>query len=108
MEGESAAVVDRAILMVSEIATNAIQHAGTNFIVRIDRSEDAIRVEIVDAGEGVPAVRFTSPSEVSGRGLRIVEELADTWGVRPSALGPGKTVWFTVGLAGLNEDLSHP
>jgi anti-sigma regulatory factor (Ser/Thr protein kinase) len=99
MEGASATVVDRAILMVSEIATNAIQHAGTNFTLRIDRSEDAICFEIIDEGDGVPTVRFTSPSEMSGRGLRIVKELADTWGVRPSALGPGKTVWFTIGLA---------
>jgi hypothetical protein len=46
----------------------------------------------------MPTVRRPEPSEPSGRGLRIVQELADSFGVRELRGTPGKTVWFVVGL----------
>jgi anti-sigma regulatory factor (Ser/Thr protein kinase) len=83
--------------MVSELATNSIRHAGTGFQVRVERSADEVRVEVIDRGSGVPAVRSPTPSDTSGRGLRIVENFADNWGVRSSP--PGKSVWFTLALS---------
>ena len=51
----------------------------------------------------MPTVRVPTISEPSGRGLRIVRELADSYGVRPLADAPGKTVWFVVNLDRASE-----
>lgn len=91
-------VVDRVALLVSELATNAVRHAGTDFIVRVQQTDDEISVEIADEGIGTPTLRRAEPRDASGRGLRIVEALADAWGVRPEPNGTGKTVWFTLSL----------
>lgn len=91
-------VLDRVALLVSELATNAVRHAGTDFIVRVEQTDEEIAVEIADAGEGTPMLRRAEPRDASGRGLRIVEALADSWGVRPDPNGAGKTVWFTLSL----------
>ena len=84
-------------VMVSELATNALRHAETPFSVRVEQAPGTVRVEVADGGEGRPAVRSPEPSEPSGRGLRIVESLSDTWGVT-AASGAGKTVWFTLAV----------
>ena len=96
IRGVARDIADSVALMVSELATNSLLHAGTGFQVRVDRSTEEVRVEVIDRGGGVPAVRTPAPSETSGRGLRIVENFADNWGVRSSP--PGKAVWFTLAL----------
>ena len=82
-------------LMVSELATNCIRHAATNFELTVCRTADEVRVEATDHAGGDPAIRSAKKTDLSGRGLRIVEMLADEWGVRRAA-GTGKTVWFTL------------
>jgi anti-sigma regulatory factor (Ser/Thr protein kinase) len=89
---------ERAALLVSELATNAIQHAHTDFVVRIEQAADEVRVEVADTGGGTPELQLADPHATSGRGLRIVNALADTWGVDPSAMGTGKTVWFRIAV----------
>ena len=84
-------------LMVSELATNCIRHAATNFELTVCRTPDEVRVEATDHAGGEPAIRSAKKSDSSGRGLRIVEMLADEWGVR-RAPGRGKTVWFTLSI----------
>ncbi|HTL84407.1 MAG TPA: ATP-binding protein [Acidimicrobiia bacterium] len=96
IRGVAREVADSVALMVSELATNSLRHAGTGFQVRVDRSSEEVHVEVIDRGGGVPAVRSPAPSDASGRGLRIVQDFADSWGVRSSP--PGKTVWFTLAL----------
>jgi len=86
-------VVDAAELMACELATNCVRHARTDFELAIS-SHGQIRIEVRDAGQGRPRLRSPTPREPSGRGLRIVEAMADTWGVIPSP--DGKTVWFTL------------
>jgi anti-sigma regulatory factor (Ser/Thr protein kinase) len=83
--------------MVSELATNAVSHAASGFTVVVDRHDDAISVEVVDTGPGRPAVRSPRPTDRSGRGLRIVDAFADTWGIDDRE--GRKAVWFTVRLA---------
>lgn len=85
-------VCEAAELMVSELATNCVRHARTGFELTIDAS--AIRVEVRDTGAGQPTVLHPSPREPSGRGLQIVQAMADAWGIVPAA--GGKTVWFTL------------
>ncbi len=110
-------VVAEIEIMVSELATNCVRHTVTDFVVRVERTGRAILVEVTDRGGGMPVVRRPEPSEPSGRGLRIVQELADSFGVRELQGTPGKTVWFVVSLdepAGptatdvpASRDLSH-
>jgi anti-sigma regulatory factor (Ser/Thr protein kinase) len=86
--------VDAIELMLSELATNAVKHAHSDFKVSIDDSGGEIRVEVRDTGRGQPVLRSPTPIEPSGRGLRIVEALSRAWGTVDSP--HGKTVWFTL------------
>jgi anti-sigma regulatory factor (Ser/Thr protein kinase) len=89
-------LADRLALVVSELASNAVLHAGTPFTVRVRRGHDVVRVEVVDRSAGQPAPRPLDPTAVSGRGLAIVDSLASSWGVEPS--GSGKCVWAELPL----------
>lgn len=83
------------VLMVSELATNCVLHAGSTFDIVIQHTGRYVRVEVTDAGPGLAAARSPRSNERNGRGLRIVESLAEDWGVIPAPAPPGKTVWFT-------------
>jgi anti-sigma regulatory factor (Ser/Thr protein kinase) len=84
------------LLVVSELATNAVLHSGTEFEVRVDESAGDVRVEVSDDGPGSP-VMLSPPSDAPhGRGLQIVNGLAGEWGVTRRSVVPGKTVWFSV------------
>ena len=91
-------VRDAAILMMSELATNAIVHAATGFEVVVDRSVDVLRIAVTDVGGGEPELRTPPSSEPHGRGLQIVKELSDGWGIIDDDDHSGKTVWCTVRL----------
>ena len=82
-----------AVLLVSELATNAVTHADSAFEVVVSVDGDRLRVEVSDADPGVPQVQWVPAGATSGRGLLIVETLASAWGVS-AAEGGGKTVWF--------------
>jgi anti-sigma regulatory factor (Ser/Thr protein kinase) len=86
--------MEAAELMTSELATNSVRHAHSDFELAILRSRDEIRVEVSDHGPGQPIMRSPTPREQSGRGLRIVQELSENWGISPSP--NGKLVWFTL------------
>lgn len=84
------------LLVVSELATNAVLHSGTAFEVRVDETASTVRVEVSDGGEGDP-VMLSPPLEAPhGRGLQIVNGLAGSWGVTQGPRAPGKTVWFSL------------
>jgi anti-sigma regulatory factor (Ser/Thr protein kinase) len=87
-------IVEAAELMTSELATNCVRHAHSDFELAIHRSREEIRVEVSDHGRGQPVMRSPAPREQSGRGLRIVQELAEDWGITPSP--NGKVVWFSL------------
>jgi anti-sigma regulatory factor (Ser/Thr protein kinase) len=80
-------------LMVSELATNSIRHAGAGFEIRVEHRGTEIRVEVRDGGGGGPPLRSPRPEDPHGRGLRIVDMLAARWGIDHGA-DAGKTVWF--------------
>jgi anti-sigma regulatory factor (Ser/Thr protein kinase) len=84
--------------MVSELATNCVRHTDTEFRVRVEHDSRCVRVEVTDRGHGMPTVRVPPSNEPTGRGLRIVRELSDSFGVEPLVEPPGKTVWFVVNL----------
>ena len=89
-------VVEMTELMVSELATNCFLHAGTGFDLSVCADGNTVRVEVTDRGSGRPHVLSPAPTQPSGRGLRIVENLSRSWGVTPHAAG--KTVWFELRL----------
>lgn len=94
LRDQSSEVVDAAELMVSELATNCVQHARTDFEVTI-HTRDQVRVEVRDADQrGRPEVQSPPPEAPSGRGLRIVQEISDEWGIVKAS--DGKTVWFVL------------
>lgn len=95
--GSPQEIIDRAGLLVSELASNAVRHAGSDFVLRLEQTPDQLEVEVTDKGPGSPVMQTPEARDLSGRGLRIVDILADSWGVRPSAEG-GKSVWFILAL----------
>jgi anti-sigma regulatory factor (Ser/Thr protein kinase) len=86
-------VTDAIVVVVTELASNAIRHARTAFTVRLSRTDGAVRVEVHDTGTGTPTERLVGPTDITGRGLQIVAALSDEWGVVAEPNGSGKTVW---------------
>jgi anti-sigma regulatory factor (Ser/Thr protein kinase) len=91
-------------LVVSELATNAVQHARTSFVLRLELVDDSLRIEVVDDGGGAPEVLHPRPDTPRGRGLLIVSQMADEWGVEPAIQGNGKQVWARFALRGEPPD----
>ena len=83
---------DAAELAVSEVVTNALVHAGTSIDVAVRVGSGGVRVEVRDGSRHAPAPRHYAPTAGTGRGLMLLEEMVDTWGV--VAQERGKTVWF--------------
>jgi anti-sigma regulatory factor (Ser/Thr protein kinase) len=90
-------VVENARLLVSELVGNAIRYATSEIRVCLQRTDGGrLRVEVHDDGNGEarPAPPPTAdPLRANGRGLLVVDEVADRWHVLDSGTG-GKTVWF--------------
>lgn len=85
---------DTVLLLVSEVVSNAVRHAGTPFELTVAVDESQVRVTVVDNDpSGRPEVQEQDPEATSGRGLYIVEQLASSWGAQ-SVEGNGKAVWF--------------
>jgi anti-sigma regulatory factor (Ser/Thr protein kinase) len=85
------------MVMVSELATNAVKHAAGTFEVAAYSDGDRLRVEVSDADPSVPQVQWVPAGATSGRGLLIVETLSDAWGVSARE-GGGKAVWFELAV----------
>ncbi|MGW1019281.1 ATP-binding protein [Streptomyces niveus] len=82
-------------LCVSELATNALVHGtapGHGFLVKLDADEDVVRLEVHDSRRQHPAARHAAGTDTSGRGLILVNALADGWGVEDRT-PVGKIVW---------------
>ncbi|WP_327190563.1 ATP-binding protein [Streptomyces xinghaiensis] len=94
--GQDAA--ETAELVLSELVTNALRvpvPGDWQVGVRIVRAEadGLLRLEVSDAGRGIPEVREPADDDPGGRGLLLVETLSHRWGVREREAGIGKTVW---------------
>jgi anti-sigma regulatory factor (Ser/Thr protein kinase) len=89
---------DVAEMLVSEVVTNAVLHAKTEFTIEVARDGDLVRVSVSDLSAAIPRQRAYGTDSTTGRGLRLVATLAVAWGVERAAAG--KTVWFEVPAAG--------
>jgi anti-sigma regulatory factor (Ser/Thr protein kinase) len=85
----------RLTTLVSELATNAILHARTPFKVKVSRRRHRTRVDVTDGSTAPPVRKVFLSHQPTGRGLVLLESLADRWGV-VSLAGEGKTVWFEI------------
>jgi anti-sigma regulatory factor (Ser/Thr protein kinase) len=79
-------------LLTDELVSNVVRHVGAPMTVRALRSPTRIRVEVDDPSTRPPVQRYPNPFDSTGRGLLLVEDLADRWGT--DVRNDGKTVWF--------------
>ncbi|MER7836331.1 ATP-binding protein [Streptomyces sp. NPDC096040] len=91
------------ILLVSELVTNAVVHTGCPAVLRLslpgtDRGESeeaeesvTVRLEVADSSDRAPVPRCVGSDATGGRGLALVDGLADRWGWSPE--GAGKRIW---------------
>ena len=86
-----------AALLVSELVTNAVVHAGTDVQMQVLPAERRLRVQVSDADPADPPQMLpVDPRTARGRGLRLVDVLATRWGVDTAPAR--KTVWFELDL----------
>jgi serine phosphatase RsbU (regulator of sigma subunit)/anti-sigma regulatory factor (Ser/Thr protein kinase) len=83
--------LDAAELLVSEVVTNAVRYAERPITLRLLRT-DVLRCEVGDDAPLLPRMRHAAPEEEGGRGLYLVNRMAQRWGA--TRLGAGKVVWF--------------
>lgn len=84
-----------AVLLVSELTTNAILHAHSPVGITMTTNRQGVRVYVCDDSPAPPRVRRFRTEAATGRGVRLLETLANSWGVQSSPDG-GKCVWFTL------------
>jgi anti-sigma regulatory factor (Ser/Thr protein kinase) len=98
-----AEVVEIAVLLVSELATNVVLHARTPMRISVLSARAGVRIEVADDSVAQPVIRIQRSGAPSGRGLVLVDRLARAWGVE--AERPGKVVWFELdGVPGAGAD----
>ena len=85
-------MLDDALLVVSELAANAINHAGSDYRVRLSASSQSLRIEVRDGGTGTPEPQPQSMTNEHGRGLLMVAAIAASWGIERSE-ETHKLVW---------------
>jgi hypothetical protein len=79
--------------LVSELVGNAVRHTGARvFSLRMRRRRGWVRVEVRDPSRALPCLLPVGALDVNGRGLLLVDKLADRWGV--DLLPFGKSAWF--------------
>ncbi|MGX1851078.1 ATP-binding protein [Streptomyces sp. NPDC055299] len=109
------APADDVRLCVSELASNALLHGtepGHGFLVRLEADDDFVRLEVHDSRNRhddrgpQPVVRYPADTDTTGRGLLIVDMLADCWGVEDRE-PLGKVVWSRF-KAGPGDGRGHP
>lgn len=89
-EGE---LIGDAKLIISELATNAVVHAGSRFQVAVhfQRERGTVTLSVSDTSSAKPELCRPGPTDPDGRGLRVVDAVAHAWGCSPARAG--KSVW---------------
>jgi anti-sigma regulatory factor (Ser/Thr protein kinase) len=86
-------LTDTAVLLTSELVTNAIVHAQTEVAVTIRREDrESVTISVQDGSSVEPRLAPHAPDSTTGRGIEILDQLAVSWEVIPHR--PGKTVLF--------------
>jgi anti-sigma regulatory factor (Ser/Thr protein kinase) len=88
------ALCDAALLLTSEVVTNALLHARSPIRLTVELMTGGVRIAVTDASTVIPAMRPRSQSATTGRGLLLLSRLADEW--HTDVTDAGKTVSFTL------------
>jgi anti-sigma regulatory factor (Ser/Thr protein kinase) len=100
-------VLDTAMLLTSEVVSNVIVHTVSAPVLELARVDgDGVRVTVVDGSPVPPRLRWHSATAMTGRGVQLLEDLADDWGWTP--VGDGKAVWFVVRGSNDRWEQAHP
>ncbi|MGW2637471.1 ATP-binding protein [Streptomyces sp. NPDC001348] len=96
-------LAETVVLLVSELVTNAVVHTGTPAVLRLslpgaEAPQAAVRLEVADSSTRAPVPRCADDDATGGRGLALVDGLADRWGW--SAEGAGKRIWCELDRCG--------
>ncbi|MEU8561698.1 ATP-binding protein [Streptomyces cyaneofuscatus] len=97
--GDDEPLAETLILLISELVTNAVVHTGCPAVLRMlfgggGGGSGTVRVEVADASDRPPLQRHAEGEDTNGRGLELVDGLADRWGWQPE--GAGKQIWCEV------------
>lgn len=85
-------LLEDVLLVASELVANGVRHSDGRLVFRLAMGEDDLLVAVDDRSpEGDVRVNPLDPAAASGRGMWIVDQVADGWGVEP--LREGKRVW---------------
>ncbi|MFI9270829.1 ATP-binding protein [Kitasatospora sp. NPDC052896] len=96
---DQAARADDVLLIVSELVTNACQHADGPDQLVLHATDRLLRIEVLDRAPGTPTRHVPHvPGRPGGHGLHTVALLASRWGSAPRPDGRGKTVWAEIDL----------
>ncbi|MEV6949361.1 ATP-binding protein [Streptomyces sp. NPDC051172] len=97
-------VLETVVLLASEVIANAILYSAAPCDVAVMRTDERLRVEVTDTDPSMPRVA-AGVSDESGRGLLLVDALADAWGTQPEPCG--KTTWFEITSEPSPKALDH-
>lgn len=90
-------LVEPVRLVTSELATNALVHAHTAFLVTLATSNHTVLLTVRDDSLSLPVRRTAQPMDSTGRGLNIVDEISLAWGITQDGTG-SKTVWASFAI----------
>ncbi|WP_370946171.1 ATP-binding protein [Amycolatopsis sp. cg5] len=94
--GITADLVDDAVLAVSELVTNAVEHGGGPDRLELDHDSEQFTLSVFDRSTAPPEQRTPEPTAARSRGLLLVQAVATQWGSDPD--GRGKGVWARFAL----------
>jgi anti-sigma regulatory factor (Ser/Thr protein kinase) len=97
---QSPELVDDALLVITELVENVVQHTGDGGELTMRRHDDALRIEVADTSPNSPQVYGPDPKRIRGRGLLVVAAISRQWGTR--AHDDGKVVWADLPLNAQN------
>jgi anti-sigma regulatory factor (Ser/Thr protein kinase) len=105
--GVAPKMIDDALLVLGELASNAARHARTDFTITLTLENEALRLEVFDRDTRPPALLGLDFQSTSGRGLHLVSALADDWGWQTAEDDrgvSGKVVWAQFSPGHLSDD----
>ncbi|MFE8005468.1 ATP-binding protein [Streptomyces sp. NPDC057418] len=98
---EDEPLAETVVLLISELVTNAVVHTGCPAVLRMlfgPTGSGTVRVEVADTSCRPPRPRHAEGGDTNGRGLELVDGLADRWGWQPE--GAGKRIWCEIDRTG--------
>ena len=90
-------LTDDAVLVVSELVENAVRHAHSESVLRVELRPSGLSIAVRDHDPATPTLMNPGPDTPGHRGVRLVDQICVAWGCVPSSDG-GKIVWAVLGL----------